>query len=196
MRCHDALVGNGNVGCYEWDYSCNTMITDSSRLDSTKKTANTHTISNFSGSQYDLHNGPTWSFYDYMQQQVVINSTTSETAYSILGSSPAPQNFPFGTANNVGRSQFLWTATELSGQGLTAGPITGMRFNVSSLGSAIDFLRIKIKGTSVAVLNANAPDLTLWGKPTRSANVRCMPVAKQQKLGDGPPVRCLFAARN
>ena len=32
MRCHDALVGNANfVGCWEWDYSCNTIITDSSR---------------------------------------------------------------------------------------------------------------------------------------------------------------------
>ena len=34
MRCHDAAVGSGNVGCREWDYSCNTFITDSSRVDS------------------------------------------------------------------------------------------------------------------------------------------------------------------
>ncbi|MEZ4980402.1 MAG: hypothetical protein R2769_02205 [Saprospiraceae bacterium] len=29
MRCHDAAVGSGNVGCREWDYSCNTFIIDS-----------------------------------------------------------------------------------------------------------------------------------------------------------------------
>jgi hypothetical protein len=26
MRCHDAAVGNGSVGCREWDYSCNTFL--------------------------------------------------------------------------------------------------------------------------------------------------------------------------
>ena len=34
MRCHDLLVGNLDVGCREWDYSCNTIIYDSSRVDS------------------------------------------------------------------------------------------------------------------------------------------------------------------
>lgn len=34
MRCHDLAVGSGDVGCREWDYSCNTIIYDSSRVDS------------------------------------------------------------------------------------------------------------------------------------------------------------------
>ena len=37
MRCKDGLVsvqGNTNLGCGEWDYSCNTYITDSSKVDS------------------------------------------------------------------------------------------------------------------------------------------------------------------
>ncbi|MDX1685972.1 MAG: T9SS type A sorting domain-containing protein [Saprospiraceae bacterium] len=34
MRCHDLAVGNGDVGCREWDYSCNTIIYDSTRTDS------------------------------------------------------------------------------------------------------------------------------------------------------------------
>ena len=40
MRCHDLAVGNGNVGCREWDYSCNTIIYDSSRVDSVLKDVN------------------------------------------------------------------------------------------------------------------------------------------------------------
>ena len=52
MRCHDAAVGFGNVGCREWDYSCNTFITDSTRVDSTRQTAPSHVISNFSGSAF------------------------------------------------------------------------------------------------------------------------------------------------
>ena len=38
MRCHNAAVGNGNVGCREWDYSCNTIIRDSSQQDSAAAT--------------------------------------------------------------------------------------------------------------------------------------------------------------
>jgi hypothetical protein len=34
MRCHDLVVGNGSEGCREWDYSCNTIIYDSTRTDS------------------------------------------------------------------------------------------------------------------------------------------------------------------
>jgi len=34
MRCHDAAVGVGSIGCREWDYSCNTFITDTTRFDS------------------------------------------------------------------------------------------------------------------------------------------------------------------
>jgi hypothetical protein len=161
MRCHDALIGNANfVGCWEWDYSCNTIITDSSRTDSVKSTAPSHVISNFSGSPFNAAAGTTYTYYDYLQHQVVYNSTTSETSYPFLGTSPAAQSFPFSTSNPLGRSQFLWTATELSGQGLTAGPITSMRLNLTSLGSAVDFLRIRIKGTSASVLDANNPDLS------------------------------------
>ena len=63
MRCHDALIGNANnVGCYEWDYSCNTIITDSSRTDSAKRTAPDHVISNFSGQQFAITNATTYSY--------------------------------------------------------------------------------------------------------------------------------------
>lgn len=34
MRCHDLVVGNGNEGCREWDYKCNTVLYDSTRMDS------------------------------------------------------------------------------------------------------------------------------------------------------------------
>ena len=51
MRCKDALVntsGGNGVACGEWDYSCNTYIHDSSRVDSIKSIYSSHSISNFS----------------------------------------------------------------------------------------------------------------------------------------------------
>jgi Concanavalin A-like lectin/glucanases superfamily/Peptide-N-glycosidase F, C terminal/Secretion system C-terminal sorting domain len=161
MRCHDALIGNANfVGCWEWDYSCNTIITDSSRLDSTKSTSPSHLISNFSGNQFDLTNAATYSYFDYLQHNVTYGSTISENTFGVLGASPAPQSFPLGTANSVGRSQFLWTATEMSGQGLTAGQVTSIRLNMATLGSQANFMRIKIKPTTATTLDANSPQLT------------------------------------
>ncbi len=161
MRCHDALIGNANnVGCYEWDYSCNTIITDSSRTDSAKRTAPDHVISNFSGQQFAITNATTYSYWDYLQHNVTYSGVVSENTYGVLGTSPAGQNYPFGTANRVGKSQFLWTATELSGQGLTAGQITSMRLNLASLGSQADFMRIKIKPTSATTLDPNSPNLS------------------------------------
>lgn len=160
MRCHDALVGNANgIGCFEWDYSCNTIITDSSRVDSSKAQAPDHVISNFNGQQFQITNAATYSYFDYLQHNVTYTGVISETPYGLLGASPAPQNFPLGTSNRVGRSQFLWTATELGGQGLTAGQITSLRLNMASLGSAADFMRIKIKPTTASVLDPNAPQL-------------------------------------
>ncbi len=47
MRCHDAAVGSGNVGCREWDYSCNTFVLDSSRMDSSLSFHSSYQINNF-----------------------------------------------------------------------------------------------------------------------------------------------------
>jgi hypothetical protein len=161
MRCHNAQIGNANgLGCFEWDYSCNTIITDSSRVDSSKRTAPSHRISNFSGNSFDLTNAATYSYFDYLQHNVTYTGVVSENTYGVLGTAPAAQNLPFGTANSIGRSQFLWTATEMSGQGLTAGQITSLRLNMTTLGTQADYMRIKIKPTTATILDANNPPLS------------------------------------
>src|SRR5437773_11605231 len=55
MRCHHALVSNGSnteQGCGQWDYNCETFLTDSSRTDSVKSTAPNYTISNWPGENF------------------------------------------------------------------------------------------------------------------------------------------------
>src|SRR5437773_6752732 len=50
MRCKNGLVSTGsqrNLGCGEWDYSCNTYIADSSRIELSPQTAPNYIISNF-----------------------------------------------------------------------------------------------------------------------------------------------------
>ena len=61
MRCKDGLVSSGsntNLGCGEWDYSCNTNITDSSRIDSVNATTPSHLISGFAGTTYNYVTAP------------------------------------------------------------------------------------------------------------------------------------------
>ncbi len=61
MRCKNNLVSDGsdrNKGCGEWDYSCNTYIVDSTKIDSLKSTTNEYVIDGFSGSDFNYSNSP------------------------------------------------------------------------------------------------------------------------------------------
>ena len=67
MRCHDALVGNGAVGCREWDYSCNTFITVPELRDSTSRTHPSYLISNFNGNTFVYSNTPVYDYFEFQQ---------------------------------------------------------------------------------------------------------------------------------
>lgn len=158
MRCHNQAVGNGNVGCREWDYHCNTVITDSSRTDSLRRTTNSHSISNFSGSSFAISNAPTYTYYDFDQYDVQYTSVLAETTATVgAGAMAVPA--PFSSSIPRVKTQYLWTASELSTAGLGAGNLTGLRVDLSSLGSALGFLRIGVKATSKTQLDPDDPDL-------------------------------------
>ncbi len=158
MRCKNGLVsppvsGQTNLGCGEWDYSCNTYIHDSTRIDSVQFTASSHLISGFSGTSFSYTNSPQYNYYQYTQQSVVLNSIVNENQYNILtGTSPVFD--AFAASNYSGKSQYLYTASELMASGLTAGNIDGFLVNALN-GGAVNFLRINIKGTTASVLDSN-----------------------------------------
>lgn len=158
MRCHDAAVGNGFVGCYEWDYSCNTFITDNSRRDSTRATAPSHVISNFNntpGAIFPYRSQPTYTYYRFNQHNVSYQNTTSENSYKVGADD---LDLPLGNGSKVAKMQFLYRASELTAAGLTTGKISGLKADVSAFGSALDFLRIRIKATSKTELDPTNPD--------------------------------------
>ncbi len=156
MRCHGAQVGSGNVGCREWDYSCNTFITDSTRVDSNQLTHPSYLISNFSGNAFDYTTQPTYTYYQYEQREVTYTDTLSENV-AIVGSGTEPLEFA-GTSLTT-KAQLLFTADELTTAGLAAGPITGMKLDVASVGGPLAFLRIKMKATTQTELDEANPDL-------------------------------------
>lgn len=155
MRCHDNQVGNGNVGCREWDYSCNTFITTPEIQDSTFRTHPTHTISNYDDDTYAYSNTPIYTYYQFDQYETVYNSTISENTAQV-GSDAA--SFDLANTSST-KKQFLFTATELSDAGLNAGDISGLRLFVNNATGNLNFMRIRMKHSAQTALDAATPEL-------------------------------------
>lgn len=161
MRCKNGLVSTGsqrNLGCGEWDYSCNTYIADSTRIETEALTAPSHIISNFTGTVFPYTTIQPYDYYNYAQTNVVLNSITSETQYTVgTGINPIPN---FLKANEKsGRTQLLYTAAELTAAGFTAGNIDGLIFDVANAGGAANFFSLGIQHTTQTALTASSVTL-------------------------------------
>ncbi len=160
MRCKGALIStaqNRNLGCGEWDYSCNTFITDSSKVDSTSHNVNNYIIPGFTGTTLDYTTTAINDYYRMIQKNVVVNSTTSETQALIgVGNSNIPHTVP--TASYGAKAQYLYTQAELSAAGATAGNLDGILLTVNTAGLNSNFLKVKIKHSSKTQLSASTPD--------------------------------------
>lgn len=162
MRCKDGNISTGaqrDLGCGEWDISCNTYIHDSTKVDSSTSTTSSHSISNFSGTVFDYSILPTNNYYRSLQPNVAIVNIVSETQ-STVGSGATVIAHAIPTTGYNGKSQYLFTATELSAAGVTSGNLDGLMLNITGGSENADFLRIRIKATVKTALDGGNPDLT------------------------------------
>ena len=146
MRCKGAQVStaaNRNLGCGEWDYSCNTFITDSTKADSLEAKVNSHRISRFSGSTFNWSPFPSLYRYRQLQPNTINNTVISETPHQV-GNGAINVAHAINTHNYNGRSQYLYTAAELSAAGLTAGNIDAF-FVTANLTISGRLFRVKLK---------------------------------------------------
>jgi len=160
MRCKDGLVSNQsntNLGCGEWDYKCNTFITDSSRVDSILSFQASHTITHFSGDTFHYVETPTYNYYQHLQQNVQVNNIISENQYTV-GTGSLPLDYVVRADKNSGKSQFLVTEAELSQAGVVQGNIDGITLNALSSSNA-KYLRVKIKQTTETSLDKASPHM-------------------------------------
>jgi len=162
IRCKNALVSTSsstNLGCGEWDYSCNTYLTDSSRTDSLMATAPDYVVSGFGGTTYNYSTSPTYTYYQSDQTDVTYTGTTSEVIASIgAGASTAP--YPFDVSTGLSRVQYLIDAADLLGGGIAAGDLTGLKLDLSTVGSNINNLRINLKETAKTNLHPDTLELS------------------------------------
>ena len=70
--------------------------------------------------------------------------TINENPY-VIGSGTVSLNHVLPTANYNGKSQYLFTATELLAAGMSAGNLDGLMLQVLNGTESADFLRVKIK---------------------------------------------------
>lgn len=165
MRCKDGLVsppisGQTNRGCGEWDYSCNTYITDSTKSDSISRTIDRFQVIPNTNTSGIYSTTPTWSGSPIIQQQINLQSVISEDTAAI-GNGLSNNTTFFSSNINGGKSFLLLTQAELIAAGFTAGDVDGISLESIGGNALLKSLRIKAKATSKNSLAApNATDFT------------------------------------
>ncbi len=151
MRCKGALVStssNRNLGCGEWDYSCNTYIHNPDLADSVAQTTQKYTITPSTNPNSIYSNTPTYSISPKLQTKVILNGITQEDTASIGTGTIADTNF-IKSANN-GKSFMIISSSELTSEGLTMGSIDALSFNSLSSGNIkVKEFRVKLKQTNL-----------------------------------------------
>lgn len=158
MRCKDGLVSTGadrNLGCGEWDYSCNTYITDPMRTDSFTASAPSHLITgNFSGANFEYALNPTYTYYQTELHQVNYTNTNNEQQFSSVGGSDQVA-FPIGGESKNRKIQLLFPKDFINSSGLTAGEIDGISFDLGGGSGLIPRLKVKLANTTASNLDGS-----------------------------------------
>ncbi|MFO7723635.1 MAG: LamG-like jellyroll fold domain-containing protein [Bacteroidales bacterium] len=155
MRCKNALVSTQSApdqGCGEWDYSCNTFIVDSARIQEVNTTHPSHIITNFTGTVFPYTSVSLFDYARYTQIGVLLDSILAESQYLIgTGSALCPELLR--TDEHAVKSQVLYTAAELTAAGFSAGNIDGFFVDVANSGGEAKFFKVGMRHTQLAVMN-------------------------------------------
>jgi len=112
MRCKDALVSTGtdrNRGCGEWDYSCNTYIVDSTRVDSVKANSPEYAMPGFEGTQFSYTDQPSYNFYSFEHKDVTLVDSEDTESYV---PAEATEAFDDDFANDLSGKKFYYILTD------------------------------------------------------------------------------------
>ncbi|PWH85627.1 LamG-like jellyroll fold domain-containing protein [Brumimicrobium oceani] len=157
MRCKDGLVSPGvpgqtNKGCGEWDYSCNTYITDSTRLDSVKATIDEYIVYPYASSDDNYSTTPTYNVYSNEHYDVQITATANETN-AVVTTGGTQNSSTLSHTNRGGRSFVMLTAAQLTTAGLTIGDIDALSLFSNGSTNSLNHLSIRLKEITVTDLN-------------------------------------------
>ncbi len=149
LKCNPAQ----NPACGEWDYLTYTYLyKHTGKWDSTRYTHANYTINGETPDSLMYMNSVSLYYFPYFE----FFNQTLPTSASRVGDSISKSHFAFSNDATDSRSQFIYTASELSQAGLLTGQLTGLRFKFSLVGSHLDKLRIRIKKTTLDSINPSS----------------------------------------
>src|SRR5688500_18869885 len=98
-----------------------------------------------------------YSLYSFFLFLFLVKSTYSQTTITIGSGTSINSNTsypaPYGNEKDGARHQFLILATELTAQGMTAGSIQSLAFNVAAVqGEPLSNFNVKIKTSTASAL--------------------------------------------
>ena len=147
MRCKGALVSTGsdrNKGCGEWDYSCNTSIIDSSRVDSLVSYHPDYIVKGFSDEFFTYTTQPTYTYTQYILQNVNPGNTSGIIRKEVGNHN---ESIVIIDKNKTsGKYYIFYSKSQLALTGSTV--LSGLNFKHNGQGT-LDFLKIKVAQTDV-----------------------------------------------
>lgn len=152
MRCKDGLVSTSsdrNKGCGEWDFSANTYIVDSTRIDSTKSEINNYFIYPKPSSDNKYSLSQTYDIYDTTHYEVNINSINSETSTAVTANGTAT-SYILAHQTEGGKSFVLLNAAQLGA--LTTGSIDALSLFSNGSTNSLNHLVIRMKEVAFSSL--------------------------------------------
>ena len=148
LKC-DAATTQDGFSCGEWDYSTFTNLYDHQNTGDAR-----FSVSGLYPDTIRYTNIPTYTYYEQNQYFIVYDNVISESNFAI-GTGANSNTETFDASNAANKAQYLWTATELSAAGVTAGNIDKLKFNINTLGSNMNYLSVKMKNSSLSSLSAS-----------------------------------------
>lgn len=145
LKCFDdGTAGGLGYPCGEWDYTTHTYLYDhTGTLDSNLVSHPQYLLNNQDFDSEEYITDPVFDTYQYTQFQTVIDEIISEEEFTVGGDSEVLSAAMLH--DQQGRSQFLWTADELTAAGLDAGELDRMAFNWETPGADYSFVTIRLK---------------------------------------------------
>lgn len=155
LKC-DIYTQHDQYPCGEWDYlTYNQIHIHTGLYDSTLYHHPNFTLINErSVDSLLITDEPVYNYFRTQHTEVAFEDTLSMEYFEVGGyldycTEAIPTDFP------AGRSQYLWKAEEMQAEGMTAGPISGIKLNVLEFGWHADDFLVRMTQTGLEELTAD-----------------------------------------
>jgi hypothetical protein len=155
MRCHGARVSSGGNynGCREWDYSCNTFLTDSTRVDSFLAERLQYDVRSFAGKDFPFMFVPGYTIQKFPFQNTTLTLTSNLKEVS---NGPATNSFTLPAGKNNGRLQYLIPASQMTSWGLPGNKVEQMKLNAISGSGMMKLCKVRMKNLATGEYSSSS----------------------------------------